>query len=175
MSTAETDTDAGTADAWGCMDYFIGAFRDAPYYRPGTQWKDYEPAYRLGFSTFGRYRGRSIADIDGELELEWRNSKWSSRLRWFEAREAIRDVWTHLARRTAPEIDGRWRGLYVHLVGLLAQRVRRNASSETRIRMRLLGATGGADSTRVLKNRNARLSETSNRRRINFMAPLNHG
>jgi len=130
MSTAETDTDAGTADAWGCMDYFIGAFRDAPYYRPGTQWKDYEPAYRLGFSTFGRYRGRSIADIDGELELEWRNAKWSSRLRWSEAREAIRDVWTHLARRTAPEIDGRWRGLYVHLVSLLAQRVRRHASSE---------------------------------------------
>ena len=131
MATVDMDTDAGAIDPWGCMDHFVGVFRDAPYYRPGTQWKDYEPAYRLGFSTFERYRGRSIADIDGELEVEWRNAKWSSRLRWHEAREAIDDVWRHLAHRAPRELDGRWRGLYVQLVGLLAQRVRRHTPQES--------------------------------------------
>lgn len=125
MATIGTEPGSIAADPWECVDHFLGVFRDAPYFRPGTQWKDYEPAYRLGCATFERYRGRSIADLDGELELEWRDAKWSSRLTWPEARAAIDDVWTWLAQRSPQDADNRWRGLYVQLIGLLAQRVRR--------------------------------------------------
>ena len=131
MTTIGMEQGSGVTDPWECVDHFLGAFRDAPYFRPGTQWRDYEPAYRLGCATFERYRGRSVVDLDDELERAWRDVKWSSRLSWSEARAAVDDTWTWLSRREPRDTDRRWRGLYVQLIGLLAQRARRRGSGDT--------------------------------------------
>jgi hypothetical protein len=73
--------------------HFEGRFRDAHYFRAGSEWEDYEPAYRYGYDTFEQYGGQDFDDVEAELAQGWNTTRRASRLGWGEAREAVRDAW----------------------------------------------------------------------------------
>ncbi|HZH42491.1 MAG TPA: hypothetical protein VEY50_00155 [Lysobacter sp.] len=96
------------AEAINPTDYeghFEKNFRNASYYRSDYDWNDYAPAYRYGYSTFGRYRGRDFDEIDDELGSEWERNRGGSRLAWSDARHAVRDGWHHIERALPGDFD----------------------------------------------------------------------
>lgn len=86
-------------------DHFRGNYDTAPYYSSGRQWSDYEPAYRYGYDTYGRYRGQRFDDVEDSLAREWDAAKAQSRLAWAEAKSAVRDGWHHIERRMPGDVD----------------------------------------------------------------------
>ena len=51
-----------------------------------------EPAYRYGWESRSRYRGRKWEDVEKELGTGWVAGRGPSTLEWEEARLATRDV-----------------------------------------------------------------------------------
>lgn len=51
-------------------------------------YEHYEPAFRYGWDSAGRHRGRTWADSEGELERDWRSTQTDRD--WGEHRGAVR-------------------------------------------------------------------------------------
>jgi hypothetical protein len=75
-------------------EYWNRTFKDRPYYKPGKQYSDYEPAYRLGWeSAKGQdYEGKEFDEVESELERKWSGSQ-RAKDPWTDARDATRDAW----------------------------------------------------------------------------------
>lgn len=73
--------------------HFEGRFRDAHYFRAGSEWEDYEPAYRYGYDTYEEYGSQEFDAVEPELAQGWNATRRGSRLGWSDAREAVRDAW----------------------------------------------------------------------------------
>ena len=96
------------AEAVNPTDYaqhFESNYKAAPYYVAGSEWRDYEPAYKYGYDTYGQHQGKKFEDIDSELERNWDTTRAESRLAWNEARAAVRDGWHHIERRVPGDFD----------------------------------------------------------------------
>jgi hypothetical protein len=78
--------------------YFEKNYKSAPYYVSGSEWRDYQPAYRYGYDTYGQYTGRKFEEIENDLARGWENTKAQSRLAWNEAKDAVRDGWRRIER-----------------------------------------------------------------------------
>lgn len=89
---------AAAIDPTEYREYFHREHRFAPYYSAGREWRDYEPAYRYGYDSYGRYHGRRFEDIEPDLRQGWTAARATSRLEWPEVREAVRDGWHHIDR-----------------------------------------------------------------------------
>jgi hypothetical protein len=76
--------------------YWESRFRAEPYYKPDLTYRDYSPAYRVGYTGPLRRRG-SFTALETELKGDWDRVKGSSRLTWAEAREATRAAWERVA------------------------------------------------------------------------------
>ena len=79
--------------------------KTAPYYVSGSEWKDYEPAYKYGYDTYGQYQGRKFEEVESDLERNWEATKANSRLGWTEAKGAVRDGWHHIERAMPGDAD----------------------------------------------------------------------
>jgi hypothetical protein len=96
----------------GSYDYsrhFEDSFRNSPFFRSGSEWQDYEPAYRHGYESYDRHRGKRFDEVESELAQSWNTTHRGSKLGWQEAREAVRDGW-HCQERAKPgdvDRDGR--------------------------------------------------------------------
>jgi hypothetical protein len=86
-------------------DHFRKEYTAAPYYIGGSEWRDYEPAYKYGYDTYGQYRGRKFDDVEAELGQNWDASRANSRLAWNDARQAVRDGWHHIERNLPGDAD----------------------------------------------------------------------
>ncbi len=75
-------------------EYWSRNFKDRPYYRPGKEYSDYEPAYRLGWESAGRqeYEGKQFDEVETELQRDWKGDPGAADP-WTDAREATRDAW----------------------------------------------------------------------------------
>ncbi len=85
--------------------HFKGQYKSAPYYKDGQEWSDYEPAYKHGYDTYGKYRGRDFDSVENELESEWAETRADSRLAWKDARGAVKDGWHHIERAMPGDAD----------------------------------------------------------------------
>jgi hypothetical protein len=74
--------------------YWNENFRDRPYYRPGREYSQYEPAYRLGWESAQRpeYEGKQFDDAEPELQRSW-SVDLGAADPWTDARDATRDAW----------------------------------------------------------------------------------
>ena len=86
--------------------HFQKNYQSAPYYVSGSEWKDYEPAYKYGYDTYGQYQGRKFEEVESDLERNWEATKANSRLGWTEAKGAVRDGWHHIERAMPGDADG---------------------------------------------------------------------
>lgn len=85
--------------------YFEKNYKNTPYYVSGSEWRDYEPAYKYGYDTYGQYRGRNFQDVESELERNWESTKANSRLAWSEAKGAVRDGWHRIENAMPGDAD----------------------------------------------------------------------
>lgn len=98
----------GIAEAVNPTEYhehFRTEYRNTPYYTAGREWRDYEPAYRYGYDTYGQYRGQRFDEVESELQRKWDETRADSRLEWNEAKQAVRDGWHHIERRMPGDAD----------------------------------------------------------------------
>ena len=85
--------------------HFEKNYKDTPYYVGGSEWRDYAPAYKYGYDTYGQYRGRKFKDVESDLERNWEATKANSRLAWSEAKGAVRDGWHHIENTLPGDAD----------------------------------------------------------------------
>ena len=85
--------------------HFQNTYQSTPYYVGGSEWRDYEPAYKYSYDAYGQYQGKKFEDIESELERNWDTTRADSRLAWNEARGAVRDGWHHIERAMPGDAD----------------------------------------------------------------------
>lgn len=96
-------------DPTGETAYWEENYRNEPYYAKDYEYGDYEPAYRMGYTGYGVHKGRRFEDAEPELAGEWEGYRGKSRLKWEQAKDAVRAGW-HRVERALPgdaDHDGR--------------------------------------------------------------------
>lgn len=84
-----------------CRGHFERHYRETAYYSAGRDWRDYEPAYRLGGELCSAHPQARFEQVEPQIQQEWEAQHGASRLSWAEARDAIHDAW-HQVRATLP-------------------------------------------------------------------------
>jgi len=79
--------------------YWRGELQNRPYYKPGTAYDEYEPAYRYGYTTAAMHHGRNWDDIENDLGRDWDSARGTSRMDWDRAKLATRDAWDRATTR----------------------------------------------------------------------------
>jgi len=80
--------------------YWSAEHVNRPYYKAGhTYEEDYAPAYRQGYTARDQYRDREFDDVESDLGADWDRSKGKSKLKWEEARSAVRDAWDRVSNK----------------------------------------------------------------------------
>ena len=74
-------------------NYWRDNYQQEPYYRSGTTFDDYAPAYRLGVDAPNRYGDRSFDDVESVMEHDYSTLRGQSRLEWEDAKHATRAAW----------------------------------------------------------------------------------
>ena len=90
-------------------EYWKSTYENEPYRNSAYDYKDYEPAYKLGYESKSRYVDSSFNDVENQLAEEWTEVKGDSRLAWNDAKHATRAAW-HRVERALPgdaDNDGR--------------------------------------------------------------------
>ncbi|HUS23991.1 MAG TPA: hypothetical protein VM369_03510 [Candidatus Binatia bacterium] len=85
--------------------YWRESYRTEPYYQRDLTYDDYEPAYRTGYTNFGRYEGRSFDEVEGDLQSEYEQNRGKSRLGWDRAKQATRAAWDRVERTAKGDTD----------------------------------------------------------------------
>src|SRR5688572_30523330 len=52
-------------------DYWKTSYTSRPYYSSQYVWDDYAPAYKLGYDSYGQYRGRDFDKVSNDIERNW--------------------------------------------------------------------------------------------------------
>lgn len=93
--------DPTVEDAYWRTNYLKTSYvdREVPY-------ASYQPAYRVGYEGYGRYRGRKFEDVEADLKRAYEKSKATSGLAWERARHAVRDAWRRVEKALPGDADG---------------------------------------------------------------------
>jgi hypothetical protein len=88
--------------------YWQQHYIEQPYYQSGLTYRDYQPAYRLGYEGYTRYHGTGMSydEVEPELQQQYERNdslggeslRRSSWLSWEQARHAVRDGWYRVER-----------------------------------------------------------------------------
>jgi hypothetical protein len=73
--------------------YWRENYSDRPYVTEDDTYEDLAPAYRHGWESRSRYKGRSFDEVETDLARDWSSSPAASNLSWDRARYATRDAW----------------------------------------------------------------------------------
>ena len=86
--------------------YWRNEYRNRPYYQPGADYDQYEPAYRYGYTSAASYRGRKWDEVESDLGRNWTTQRGQSRMEWDRAKLATRDAWQRASDRIERAIPG---------------------------------------------------------------------
>ncbi len=76
------------------------------YAKSDTSYDQYEPAYRTGYTGYGKHAGKKWDDVENDLERDYDKTKGNSSLAWADAKHASKAAW-HKVERTLPgDADG---------------------------------------------------------------------
>lgn len=78
--------------------YWRDNYMQEPYYRNGTSFDEYWPAYNVGGEWRSQYPDRAWEDVEVDIERDYTQRRGTSQLEWQEARDAARAAWS---RRSA--------------------------------------------------------------------------
>src|SRR5829696_278720 len=85
--------------------YWREQYRKEPYYRSTYEFSDYDPAYRYGYESFTKHKGRAWNEVERDLETGWDRTKGTSRLTWQDAKDAVRAAWHRVERALPGDAD----------------------------------------------------------------------
>lgn len=65
----------------------------------------YQPAYRYGWESKAKYKGKQYNDVERDLEQGWDGFKGSSKMTWNDARQATKDAWHRVEKKIPGDAD----------------------------------------------------------------------
>ena len=74
-------------------EYWRENYKTRPYAKADLGYDTYQPAYKYGWETRGKYAGRKYDEVENELASGWDSAKGKSNLAWNDAKAAVRDAW----------------------------------------------------------------------------------
>ncbi len=86
--------------------YWRDNYRDESYVNRDLDYNQYEPAYRTGYTGYGKYAGRKWDDVENDLERDYDQGKGSSSLAWSDAKHASKAAWHKVERALPGDADG---------------------------------------------------------------------
>ena len=86
--------------------YWRENFSGRSYVKSDSTFDDYGPAYRFGVRSRSRFEGRTFEQAEAELSRDWERDKGSSRLKWNEAKHAVRDAWQRVSDSVERAVPG---------------------------------------------------------------------
>jgi hypothetical protein len=85
--------------------YWRENYTTRPYVQRGTDYTEYQPAYRYGWESRSRFADRKFDEVETDLERGWESAKGRSALTWDRAKEATRDAWHRVEERIPGDAD----------------------------------------------------------------------
>jgi hypothetical protein len=76
--------------------YWRDAYTREPYYRAGTAYDVYAPAYRTGWEGRGRYSDRTFDEAEAELRADYERMSAGMGSTWDDNRAAARAAWERI-------------------------------------------------------------------------------
>lgn len=70
------------------------------YYRKGTPYEEYEPAYAYGYAAYRTHPDKDFDSMDQDMADDWKKRRGTSQLEWDQARPAARDAWSRVRERS---------------------------------------------------------------------------
>ena len=91
-----------TPTEWDSEDAFWRTnFRNRPYASGASQNYDYfQPGYRYGVESAGRYHGRQWEDVESHLQRDWERYEHRGQSTWEQMKSAVRDAWDRVTGRS---------------------------------------------------------------------------
>ncbi len=89
--------------------YWRDNYRSESYVNRDLDYDNYEPAYRTGYTGYGKHAGEKWDDVENDLESDYEQTKGNSELAWSDAKHATKAAW-HKVERALPgdaDRDGR--------------------------------------------------------------------
>ena len=71
-------------------------YTSRPYVSSDLLFEDYEPAYRFGYGSVSRYRGKNWDTIEHTLRADWDRFEGKGESTWESVKEAVHDAWDNL-------------------------------------------------------------------------------
>jgi hypothetical protein len=85
--------------------YWRTNFSTRPYAGAGRTFDDFQPAYRYGYDSATKYRGRKWHEVETDLERGWETAKGKSKSAWRDMKEAVKDAWHRVERAMPGDFD----------------------------------------------------------------------
>jgi hypothetical protein len=85
--------------------YWSKSYSSTVYVPKGADYKLYQPAYRYGWESYPKYRGKKFDEVEAELSSNWDVARGTSSLSWDKARLATRDAWYRVERPLPKDTD----------------------------------------------------------------------
>lgn len=82
--------------------YWSSEYKNRPYYKAGSNYEQYEPAYRYGWESASKpdYQGKRFEDVEPHLENNWSTFRGTSQSNWRDNRDATRDAYNRVFTRS---------------------------------------------------------------------------
>ena len=71
-------------------------------YAKNSSYEQFEHAYRTGYNSSMKYRGRNFDEVEQSVANEYDNAKPDSALPWDTVRPAVKSVWDRMSGVIAP-------------------------------------------------------------------------
>lgn len=81
-------------------------YKNESYVNRDLNYDHYEPAYRTGYSGYGKYAGKKYDDVENDLEHDYEQAKGNSSLAWSDAKHATKAAWHKVERALPGDADG---------------------------------------------------------------------
>lgn len=86
--------------------YWSKSYGSSSYVTKGSDYKQYQPAYKYGWESYARHDGRKFDQVETELARDWEKNRNGSPLTWDNAKPAVRDAWHRVERAIPGDADG---------------------------------------------------------------------
>ncbi len=86
--------------------YWRENYRNETYANRELSYDEYEPAYRTGFTGFGKHQGKKWDDVENDLQHDYEQAKGNSSLAWSDAKHATKAAWHKVERALPGDADG---------------------------------------------------------------------
>ncbi len=87
--------------------YWRENYMSQPWYEKDYTYEDYDPAFRTGYTGYGRYAraGKRFEDVESDLSRDYERARGKSLLGWEKAKYAARSAWDRVERAIPGDAD----------------------------------------------------------------------